>query len=278
MRRSYLLVLFMIVVWMTAYSAAAQATEYLTVSTKIPGLPYNGNCLALMQMGGISASLEPGMIYTVSCDGNARANPMPHGEFDGLFLYYYDFVSPNHPVIRFLPKGEEITIVASGSPFWAFLVDKTLKDVADNTGSLTVLCEPASGTPVEINVNAVFNCVGLEDQGAAKIVLVPYTHYVASVTGDGATNGYPEGAFDGVCMFYRRVDEDPTRPTHPILKFLEYGEEIEFTIHVTGWVYAFFVDDSIFTMGNNSGAAQIEFQEVTAVEESTWGSIKALYR
>ncbi len=272
MRRCYQ---FAIVVLVLALATSAFAVEYLDVSAK--GAPA-GDCLGLDQVGGVNIELTSGMIYTVTVTGDARANPLPGGEFDGLFVYYYDGTDPNHPVTHFLPLNEPLVFVASEAPFYAFLVDKTLKDVADNSGIFTLTFESAGGTRETLDVNAIFNCIGLEDMGAAKIILTPEQFYTATVSGEACTNGFPEGCFDGVCMFYRRIDEDPPRPIHPILAVLEPGDALPFQIHVTGWVYAFFVDESFFTVGNNYGSMIIAFEEETPVEDGTWGSIKGLYR
>jgi hypothetical protein len=272
MRRCYQIA---IVALALALATSAFATEYLEVSAK--GAPA-GDCLGLDQVGGVNISLTPGMIYTVTVDGDARANPLPGGEFDGLFVYYYDGTAPDHPIQYFLPKNEPLVFVASDTPFYAFLVDKTLKDVADNSGIFTLTFEAAGGTRETLDVNAIFNCIGLEDMGAAKIILTPEQFYSMSVTGEACTNGQPDGCFDGVCLFYRRIDEEPPRPIHPILQVLHPGEVQNFQIHVTGWVYSFFVDESFFTVGNNYGAMTLAFDDQTPVENATWGTIKALYR
>ncbi len=276
MRRCYGLFTVAFVFALTAFSAA-QATELLPVGAVGPP---DGNCIGLQQVGAASIELTPGTLYTVSVAGDARANILEGGEYDGLFVYYFDYMDPFHPVTYFLAVGEEYQFVAGDLPFYAYLVDKTLKDVADNTGSFTLTFEAISRDVPreELEVGAVFNCIGLQDAGAAMIILTPEHFYVASISGAAGTNSEPSGYFDGVCMFYRRIDEDPPRPIHPILEVLEYGEEIDFQIHVTGWVYAFFPDESYFTMGSNWGKITIAFEEETPVEHETWGRIKGFYR
>ncbi len=270
MRRCYQ---FAIVVLVLALATSAFAVEYLDVSAK--GAPA-GDCLGLDQVGGVNIELTSGMIYTVTVTGDARANPLPGGEFDGLFVYYYDGTDPNHPVTHFLPLNEPLAFVASEAPFYAFLVDKTLKDVADNSGNMVVTLTSARGAREELVIDAVFNCIGLEDFGAAKKILLPGTSYSMSVTGDAYTNADPTGYYDGVLIFTR---DAAINVIHPILVHLDFGDEFVVTeMHATGWVYCFLVDESYGTMGNNGGKSVVAFEETTPVEDATWAAIKALYR
>jgi hypothetical protein len=82
------------------------------------------------------------------------------------------------------------------------------------------------------------------------------------------------GDYEGVYLFYRELD----RPRHPILEVLSFEDETTFVMNEWGWIYAWLVDESYNTMGNNGGFNTITFTEITPVEENTWGAIKALYR
>ncbi len=235
------------------------------------------NCIGLFQAGGAHIALTQGVTYEVTVDGNAKANPDPDSFFDGLFLFYYDNTNPTHPVTKYLEKGEIHQFVASEVEFHAFLVDKGLKDVPDNSGIMTLTFTSGGREREILTVDAVFNCLGLEDFGSIKNVDVPpdYLCTLSIAWGDAATNGTPEGAYEGVLIFTR----DRNRPLHPILLELEYGDEFTFEMHETSWIYMFMVDQSYADVGNNYGSimVQMETQE-TAVEENTWTALKALYR
>jgi hypothetical protein len=240
-------------------------------------LPVNAykNCIGLLQAGGSHIALTPGETYTATVDGNAQANPNSLSVYDGVLCFYYDEGRPNHPMLQYLERGAEIQFTATSAGFYAFLADKTLKDVADNLGSMTVtLTAAGSRERLELGVDGVFNCLGLEDFGSAKIILLPGTYYTAQVTGDAATNASGDGFYDGVCVFYREWGTG----RHPILDVLAVGETLGFTIHETGWLYAFLVDESYNAVGNNYGTMTLTFEEETPVEEGSWGRIKALYR
>jgi len=233
------------------------------------------NCLGLVQTGGAHATLVPGLEYTATVDGNAQANPNSLSVYDGVLCYYYDAARPNHPVLKYLPKAEELTFTATSGGFYAFLADKTLKDVADNLGGMTVTLTPAAGGDrLDLSVDGVFNCLGLEDFGASKIILTPGTHYAAQVTGEAWTNNSGDGFFDGLFVFYREFGTG----RHPIIDALDIGETLNFRIHETGWFYAFLVDDDYNAVGNNDGLLTITFEEETPVESQTWGRVKALFR
>jgi hypothetical protein len=233
------------------------------------------NCVGLYQAGAASITLTAGEVYSVTVEGDAQANESGDAMYDGVFVFYYDNTRPNHPVIRVLDKGDSFEFTASSAPFMAFLVDKSLKDVPDNSGSMQLTIEGAGSREV-LMVDAVFNCVGLEDFGAIKNEdTVPERFYTISpVSGDAETNGTGDGAYDGVCIFTR----DFNRPLHPIIRFLEYGEELNVQMHATSWIYMFFVDESFATMGNNGGTALVQMSENTAVDEQSWATIKALFR
>jgi len=248
-------------------TGVAAAEEYLPVHS------YK-NCMPLDATGGLYIDLTPGTVYTVTVSGDAAANPMPDSSFDGVFVYYFDDQRPAHPVMEFLAEGEELMFVASANPFYAFLADKTLKDVADNSGSMTLTFTSLKGQREQLTLDAVINCIGLEDWAAAKIILVPGQYYTAVSSGDASTNMDPDGYYDGCCVFYR----DISRPWHPILDVLKFGEEIGFTAHATGWVYAFLVDWNQSAMGNNFGSQLVTFDPTSAVEAETWSGIKALFR
>ncbi|MBM3308076.1 MAG: hypothetical protein FJY74_07105 [Candidatus Eisenbacteria bacterium] len=266
MTHRYLMVLAALTLAMCA--TTAPAAEELTVDA------YK-NCIGLMQTGGAYAAVTPGLTYTVTVDGNAQANPNSLSVYDGVFCYYYDQSRPNHPMVKYLPKTEQFTFTATSAGFYAFLADKTLKDVADNLGSMTVTLTPGGREQrLELTVDGVFNCLGLEDFGSAKIILIPGTRYTASVTGDASTNGSGDGFFDGVCVFYREYGTG----RHPIIDVLDVGETITFRIHETGWLYAFLVDDSFNAVGNNDGTFVVRLEEDTPVEDGTWSSIKSLFR
>ncbi len=269
MRKSYLVV--GAVVACLAAATASSATEYQVVGGY-------ANCIGLQQaIQSTGIALIPGTTYTATVTGNARANPAPGGDFDGVFCFYYDDTDPDHPNTVFLPKGgEPLTFVASSTNFYAFLVDKTLKDVADNTGTMTVTLTSSRGDRDELVVDAVFNCIGLEDFGAAKKILLPGVSYTMTVTGDAYTNGTASGYYDGVLLFTR---DAAVNPIHPFMVHLDFGEEfVVQEMHATGWVYCFLVDESYSTMGNNGGKLTVAFEETTPVEPSTWASIKALFQ
>ncbi len=81
--------------------------------------------------------------------------------------------------------------------------------------------------------------------------------------------------YDGVLLFTREAAD----PVHPILLHLEFGEEFVITeMHATGWIYCWLVDESYETMGNNGGKQTVSFEEMTPVDDATWGSIKALFQ
>lgn len=234
------------------------------------------NCIGLFQAGGANIALSEGVGYDVTVDGNARANPDPDSSFDGVFIFYYDYNAPNHPVTKYLAKGETHQFVASGVPFYAFLVDKGLKDVPDNSGIMTLTFTAADKERVTLTVDAVFNCLGLEDFGSIKNVDVPpdYQCTLSIAWGDAVTNGMVDGDYEGVLIFTR----DRNRPLHPVILELEYGDEFTFEMHATSWIYMFLVDQSYADIGNNYGSimVQMDTQEVP-VEEETWTAIKALY-
>jgi archaellum component FlaF (FlaF/FlaG flagellin family) len=265
MRKSYSIVAVFIVM---ALASSALGTEYQTVDA------YK-NCIGVRSLNAAyTSNLMPGDTYTVTVDGNARASMYEDSDYDGVFLYYYDGTAPVHPKMVVVNKEEEHTFVASGSDFYAFLVDKSMKDTADNSGSMTVTITGEPGFREELIVDALFNCIGLFEFGAAKKYLTGGNTYSTTVSGDAATNGDPTGYFDGVCLFYRHI----SRPYHPILDVLEVGDERLITPHSTGWVFCFLLDETVDAMGNNSGSMLLSFEEETAVEESSWGSVKAMYR
>jgi len=267
MKQRYVLTLAALIVVVGMVGSAA-ATEQLVVNA------YK-NCIGLFQAGGSHAILTPGEVYTATVDGNAQANPNSLSVYDGVLCFYYDAGRPNHPVLHYLARGEQLQFTATSTGFYAFLADKTLKDVADNLGAMTVTLTAAGGRDrLDLPVDGVFNCLGLEDFGSGKIILLPGTQYSAQVSGDAATNGTGDGAYDGVCVFYREWGTG----RHPILDVLAVGESLNFTIHETGWLYAFLVDESYNAIGNNSGAMTVTFEEETPVEGDSWGRIKALYR
>jgi hypothetical protein len=267
MKKSYLIV--GIVTALFAVASAASAIEYETVSGY-------ANCVGLEQaIQNTGIALTPGTTYTVTVTGNARANPAPGGDFDGVFCFYYDNGRPDHPMVKYLYKGDSFDLVASSTNFYAFLVDKSLKDVPDNTGFMTVTLTAAGRERETLNVDAVFDCIGLEEFGAKKKILIPGQSYVATVTGDAYTNGTPDGYYDGVLLFTREAAD----PVHPILLHLEFGQEFFISeMHATGWIYCWLVDESYGTMGNNGGKMTVAFEEQTPVESATWGSIKALFQ
>jgi len=267
MRKSYLIVGVLTVLF--AVASAASAIEYETVSGY-------ANCVGLEQaIQNTGIALTPGTTYTVTVTGNARANPAPGGDFDGVFCFYYDNGRPDHPMVKYLYKGDSFDLVASSTNFYAFLVDKSLKDIPDNTGFMTVTLTAAGREREELNVDAVFNCIGLEEFGAKKKILIPGQSYVATVTGDAYTNGTADGYYDGVLLFTREAAD----PVHPILLHLEFGQEFFISeMHATGWIYCWLVDESYGTMGNNGGKMTVAFEEQTPVESATWGSIKALFQ
>jgi len=267
MKQRYILVLAILSI-VVGVAGTAGATEQLAVNA------YK-NCIGLLQAGGSHIALTPGEVYTATVDGNAQANPNSLSVYDGVLCFYYDAGRPNHPVLRYLARGDELHFTATSSGFYAFLADKTLKDVADNLGSMTVTLTAGSGRErLSLDIDGVFNCLGLEDFGSSKIILLPGTHYTAEVAGDAVTNASGDGAYDGVCVFYREWGTG----RHPILDVLAVGETLNFRIHETGWLYAFLVDESYNAIGNNSGAMTVTFEEDAPVEQGSWGHIKALYR
>jgi hypothetical protein len=267
MKKSYVIVGIATVLF--AVTSAASAIEYETVAGY-------ANCIGLEQaIQNTGIALTQGTTYTVTVAGNARANPAPGGDFDGVFCFYYDNGRPDHPMVKFLYKGDSFDFVASDANFFAFLVDKSLKDVPDNSGSMTVTLTAAGREREELIVDAVFNCIGLEEFGAKKKILIPGESYAVTVTGDAYTNGTADGYYDGVLLFTREAAE----PIHPILLHLEIGDEFFITeMHATGWVYCWLVDASYAVMGNNGGKLTVAFEEQTPVEEATWASIKALFQ
>jgi len=261
-------VVFAILSLVAGMAGTAGATEQLTVNA------YK-NCIGLFQAGGAHVALAPGVAYTATVDGNAQANPNTLSVYDGVLCFYYDAARPDHPMLKYLPKNEQLQFTATSAGFYAFLADKTLKDVADNLGSMTVTLTPSrGGRAVNLIVDAVFNCLGLEDFGSAKKILLPGTRYTAYVTGDALTNTSGDGYYDGVCLFYREWGTG----RHPMLDVLDIGETLGFRIHETGWIYGFLVDESYNAIGNNDGIMTLTFEEETPVEDGSWGSIKALYR
>jgi len=267
MRRSYLLAV-------TALLLVAATVSFGQVTQEVSAVK---NCVGLFQAGGASISLTAGTSYEVTVDGNAKANPDADSFFDGVFLFYYDNSAPDHPVTHFLEKGATHEFVASDTPFYAFLVDKGLKDVPDNSGLMTLTFTAAGRGRETMTVDAVFNCLGLEDFGSIKNVDVPPydTCTLSIVDGDAATNGLPDGDYEGVLIFTR----DYHRPLHPIIFELEYGDEFTFEMHETSWIYMFFVDEGYAEIGNNYGSVTVQMEiEETPVEEDTWTGVKSLYR
>jgi len=264
MRKSYVAAAVLVLV---ALTTGAMATEYQQVDA------YK-NCIAIRTLNAPYLSLTPGAKYTVTVDGDATISFYDDAEIDGVFIYYYDGTSPLHPKMAVVNKGEEYTFTASDSDFFAFIVDKSMKDTADNSGFMYVTVTGPGGFEETITIQAMFNCIGLEEFGSTKKILVGGSTYATSVTGDAATNGDPSGVFDGVCLFHR----DISRPYHPIYKVLEIGEEYMITPHSGGWVYGFLLDETLDTMGNNTGSMLVEFQEQSPVESTSWGTIKAEYR
>jgi hypothetical protein len=266
MLKSYLLVGLVVLLAVTASSA----TEYETVSGAL-------NCVGLEQaIQNTGVSLTQGVTYTVTVTGDAQANPDPTSAFDGVFCFYFDNTRPFHPVIRYLDKGDSFDFIASDTNFFAFLADKSLKDVPDNIGSMTVTLTPADGRGrVDLVVDAVFNCIGLEEFGAKKKILIPGQGYAVTVAGNAYANGNDDGYYDGVCLFTREAAD----PVHPIQLYLEIGDEFHINeMHVTGWIYCWLVDTSYAEIGNNGGKMTVTFEETTPVEDATWTSIKALFR
>lgn len=264
MRKSYLLVCAVVLL---ALTVSAVADEYQVVDA------YK-NCIAIRTLGAQYATLQPGTKYTVTVEGDATISFYEDSEIDGVFIYYFDGTSPLHPKMAVVNKGESYTFTASDSDFFAFIVDKSMKDTADNSGFMYVTLTGPGGTRETLTIHAMFNCIGLEEFGSTKKILVGGQTYATSVTGDAATNGDPSGVFDGVCLFHRHI----SRPYHPIYKVLEIGEEYDITPHSGGWVYGFLVDETMDTMGNNTGSMLEQFSEQTPVEPTTWGAIKADYR
>jgi len=236
------------------------------------------NCVGLFQAGGASVTLEQGLAYELTVTGDACSNPWEDSDYDGVFVFYYDAASPDHPVTAFVEKGEPHAFTAGDPTFYAFLVDKGLKDVPDNSGSMVLIFTSGGRVRELLEVDAVFNCLGLEDFGAVKNIDVPPDSLctLSLSAGDAATNGTPDGAYEGVLIFTR----DLNRPVHPEILELEYGDEFEFEVHATSWVYMFFVDESYSEIGNNLGTVTVRMDYVpgTPVERASWTSIKAPYR
>jgi hypothetical protein len=252
-------------------AVASSAIEYQVVAG-------DDNCIGLQEAAQVAGlALTPGITYTAVVTGTARANPAPDGEYDGIFCFYYDAGDLDHPMTVYLPKGDSFQFVASSASFYAFLVDKTVKDIADNSGSLTVTLLPeGGGPPEEIVVDAVFNCIGLEEFAAAKKILIPGEGYSISVTGDAHTNEEATGNYDGVLLFTRDASISPVRP---ILVHLDFGEEFVVSeMHATGWVYCFLVDESYGSIGDNGGEQTVAFKKLTPVEDQTWAGVKTLFR
>jgi len=257
------------VIMITAACAGGAAQEYLSVKALPP------TCIGLLEAGAAHISLTPFVPYTVSLTGSAGAStPFPDTDYDGLFLFYYDGFSPDHPEMVFMPSNTSFDFVSSDTEFFAFFADLSLKDVADNWGSMILTFTSPGGSREELVINPVFNCLGLRDFGAAEKILIPYDTYTMSVEGTAFTNGSGNGAYEGVYLFYRQ----PDRPRHPILEVLHFGDETTFVMNEWGWIYAWLVDESYNTMGNNGGFNTITFTEGVPVEERSWSSIKALYR
>jgi archaellum component FlaF (FlaF/FlaG flagellin family) len=271
MKKSYLIVGVMTVLF--AVTSAASAIEYEVVGGYT-------NCVGLEQaIQSTGIALTPGTTYTVTVTGNARANPAPGGDFDGVFCFFYDNGRPTHPVIKYLNKGDSFDFVTTTgnyvSNFFAFLADKSLKDIPDNSGFMTVTLTAAGREREELIVDAVFNCIGLEEFAAKKKILIPGESYVVTVTGNAYTNGTEDGYYDGVLLFTREAAD----PIHPIQLYLEIGEEFVISeMHATGWIYCWLVDASYGVMGNNGGKMTVAFEEQTPVDGATWGSIKALFQ
>ena len=113
MKKSYLIV--GIVTALLAAATASSAIEYETVGGY-------ANCVGLEQaIQNTGIALAQGTTYTVTVAGDARANPAPGGDFDGVFCFYYDNGRPDHPVIRYLNTGDSFDFVASAENFFAFL-------------------------------------------------------------------------------------------------------------------------------------------------------------
>ena len=256
-----------VVALILALSTAAFGQEYLVVhSIK--------DCIGLLQAGGAHISLTPGDLYSVTVAGHAYSNPDHYSEYDGVYCFYYDSTRPNHPQMVYLEVGAVLEFVASDTDFYAFLADLSLKDCADNGGAMTLTFVGPARARETLVVDAVFNCLGLRDFGAAEKILIPFDHYTATVDGNAVTNGLPDGHYDGVCVWYRT----PELTYCPIQGVLNVGDELDFTMNQWGWFYAFLVDESYATMGGNSGSMTVTFSQESAVEEQTWGAIKALYR
>ena len=249
MKKSYLIVGIMTVLF--AVTSAASAIEYEVVGGY-------ANCVGLEQATqSTGVALTPGETYTVTVAGNARANPAPGGDFDGVFCFFYDNGRPDHPVVKYLNKGDSFDFVASSINFFAFLADKSLKDIPDNSGSMTVTLTAPGREREELIVDAVFNCIGLEEFAAKKKILIPGESYVVTVTGNAYTNGTQDGYYDGVLLFTREAAD----PIHPIQLHLEIGEEFAISeMHATGWIYCWLVDESYGTMGNNGGKMTVAFE------------------
>jgi hypothetical protein len=269
MGKRYWLIAATALIFITAVGAGASAQEYLSVKALPP------TCIGLLEAGAAHITLTPFVPYTVSLSGSAGASTQfPDTDYEGLFLYYYDGFSPDHPEMVFMENDSSFEFVSSATDFFAFFADLSLKDVADNWGLMTLEFTARDGSREILDVNPVFNCLGLRDFGAAEKILLPEHFYTMTVEGDAFTNGSGVGTYDGVYLFYR---EWP-RPRHPILEVLAFGDETSFQMNEWGWIYAWLVDESYNTMGNNGGFNTITFTEITPVEENTWGAIKALYR
>jgi hypothetical protein len=270
MRKSYA-VLAISILAVAAFSGPAVAQD------QIFGVSGVTNCIGIQEAANTAGlALTQGETYTVTVDGDAFINPLPGGEFQGVFCFYHDNSDPDHPVVRFLEKGDSFEFVASASNFYAFLVDKANKDIPDNGGSMTVTLSAPGGARETVVVDGVFNCIGLEDFNALKPILLPGNHYVVSVSGDSYANGTPSGGYDGILMFTRDASIGAITP---VQLALDYGEHFIINeMHATGWVYLFYVDESYTMMGNNGGKATVLFDDWTDVEEETWGAIKSIFQ
>jgi len=269
MGKRYWLVALAVIVLITAGGAGASAQQTLVVKALPP------TCIGLLEAGAAHIELTPFVPYTVSLSGSAGASTQfPDTDYDGLFLFYYDGFSQDHPEMVFMENNTSFDFVSSETEFYAFFADLSLKDVADNWGSMLLEFTSRDGDRETLEVNPVFHCLGLRDFGAAEKILIPGDTYTMSCDGTAFTNGSGMGDYEGVYLFYRELD----RPRHPILEVLHFGDETTFVMNEWGWAYAWLVDESYNTMGNNGGWNTITFTEGTPVEDSTWGSIKALYR
>ncbi len=236
------------------------------------------NCIGLYQAGAATISLEEGLVYELVVTGNAAANPWEDSQYDGIFIFYYADGASHHPVTAYVEKGDIYEFSPAAGLFHAFIVDKGLKDVPDNTGSMLLTFTSGGRVRETLEVDAVFNCLGLEDFGAVRNVDVPPDSLctLSIESGDAVTNGEPDGAYEGVLIFTR----DRERPVHPLLLELGYGEESQFQVHATSWVYMFLVDESYQAIGNNLGTitVRMDYVPATPVEPRSWTSVKSAYR